>query len=53
MFSIKHDKNFVYSVITVSELTEPITEGSTLEELMYIWANHTAIPFIRFLRKEN
>ena len=49
MFSIKHDKNFVYSVITVTELTEPITKGNTLEELMYIWANGTAIPYIKHL----
>ena len=52
MFSIKHDKNFVYSVITVSELTEPITKGNTLEKLMYIWANGTAIPFITFLHSD-
>ena len=49
MFSIKHDKNFVYSVITVSELTEPITKGDTLEKLMYIWANWTAIPYLNHL----
>ena len=51
MFSITHDKNFVYSVITVSELTQPITKGNTLQELMYVWANMTAIPFIEHLAR--
>ena len=49
MFTVAYDKNFVYSTIMVSELTQPITKGNTLQELMYIWANVTAIPYIKHL----
>ena len=48
MFTVTHNKNFVYSLITVTELTEPITKGNTLQELMYIWANETAIPYLNW-----
>ena len=51
MFTVTHDKDFVYSIITVTELTDPITKGNTLQELMYIWANETAIPYLNWFQK--
>ncbi len=50
MFTIAHDKHLVYSLIKVKELTKPLfKEEELLEDLMFIWANSTAIPYIEYL----
>lgn len=50
MFRIVHDKHLVYSLIKVSELKKPLLQGEQpLEDLMFLWANKTAIPYIEHL----
>ena len=52
MFSIiSHDRK-VYSLIKVTELTKPVfSEEGVIEELIFLWANKTAIPFIKHLER--
>ena len=50
MFQIIHDKHLVYSVIKVTKLTRPIfQENDLIENLMFLWANETALPYIDWL----
>ena len=50
MFQIIHDKHLVYSLIKVSKLTRPLLQGEQpIEDLMFLWANKTAIPYIKHL----
>ena len=50
MFQIIHDKHLVYSVIKVTKLTRPIfQENDLIENLMFLWANKTALPYIKWL----
>ncbi len=50
MFEIAHDNCFVYSIINVIGLTKPIFKGEQpIEDLMFIWANQTAIPYLNHL----
>ena len=56
MFQIIHDKHLVYSLIKVRELKKPLFQGEQpIEDLMFLWANQTAIPYIKYLwyRPEN
>ena len=48
MFVIAHDGLFVYSIITVTEIKGSLKD-ETIEELMFIWANQTAIPYLNWL----
>ena len=48
MFAIAHDGLFVYSIITVTEMKGSLKD-ETIEELMFIWANGTAIPYLNHL----
>ena len=50
MFVIAHDGLFVYSIITVTEIKGSLKD-ETIEELMFIWANQTAIPYLRNLAR--
>ena len=51
MFQIAHDNCFVYSIINVIGLTKPIFKGEQpIEDLMFIWANQTAIPYLNRLK---
>jgi len=50
MFQIIHDKHLVYSVIKVTKLTRPIfQENDLIENLMFLWANKTVLPYIKHL----
>ena len=50
MFSIIHDRYLVYSLIKVTKLTRPIFKGrQPIEDLMFLWANKTALPYIKWL----
>jgi hypothetical protein len=50
MFRIVHDKHLVYSLIKVTKLTKPLLKGEQpIEDLMFLWANKTALPYIRHL----
>ena len=50
MFQITHDRNLVYSLIKVTKLTRPILKGrQPVEDLMFLWANKTALPYIKWL----
>ncbi|KKM26819.1 hypothetical protein LCGC14_1580930 [marine sediment metagenome] len=50
MFQITHDKHLVYSVIKVTKLTRPIfQEEQPIEDLMFLWANKTVLPYIKHL----
>ena len=50
MFQIIHDKHLVYSVIKVTKLTKPIfKEDDLIENLMFLWVNKTALPYIKWL----
>ena len=50
MFPITHDKHLVYSLIKVTKLTEPLLQKEQpIEDLMFLWANTTAIPYIKYL----
>ena len=48
MFQIAHDGLFVYSLIEITEIKDFLKE-ETIEELMFIWANQTAIPYLNYL----
>jgi len=48
MFQIAHDETFVYSLIKISEIKNSLKE-ETIHELMFIWANGTALPHIKHL----
>ncbi len=48
MFQITHDRNLVYSLIKITEIKVKLEE-ETIEELMFLWANKTAIPYIEWL----
>lgn len=50
MFEIAHDGLFVYSIITITEIKGSLKE-ETIEELMFLWANQTAIPYIKHLQQ--
>ena len=51
MFQIIHDKHLVYSVIKVTKLTRPIfQENDLIENLMFLWANKTVLPYLRGLK---
>jgi len=47
MFLINHDKDFVYSTINVTHKNR--IDDKLTEQLMWIWANETAIPYIEHL----
>ena len=50
MFSIISHKRKVYSIIRVTELTKPVfSEEGVIEELMWLWANKSAISYIEHL----
>jgi len=49
MFTINHDKNFVYSKILVKHNNPKINDDLT-QKLMWIWANETAIPYIEWMK---
>lgn len=50
MFQIIHDRYLVYSLIKVTKLTRPILQGEQpIEDLMFLWANRTALPYIEYL----
>ncbi len=49
MFQIAHDGLFVYSLIEIREIKGPSLKEETIEELMFLWANKTAIPYIEFV----
>ena len=52
MFEIAHDNCFVYSIIEVSGLSKPLFKGEQpIEDLMFLWANKTAIPYLEYLWK--
>ena len=56
MFQITLDKDLVYSLIKVTKLTKPLLQGEQpIEDLMFLWANKTALPYIKHLwyRPEN
>ena len=48
MFQITHDRNLVYSLIKITEIKAKLEE-ETIEELMFLWANKTALPYIKWL----
>ena len=48
MFQITHDKHLVYSLIKITEIKVKLEE-ETIEELMFLWANKTAIPYMKHL----
>ena len=50
MFQITHNKTQVYSLITVTHTRKVISEES-IDGLMWIWANKTAIPYITHLKR--
>ena len=50
MFQIAHDNCFIYSIINIKGLTKPIFKGEQpIEDLMFIWANQTAIPYLNWM----
>ena len=49
MFQITHDRNLVYSLIKVTEIKTSSLKEETIEELMFLWANKTAIPYMKHL----
>ena len=49
MFQITHDGLFVYSLIEIREIKGPSLKEETIEELMFLWANKTALPYIKWL----
>ncbi len=50
MFPITHGKHLVYSLIKVTKLTRPLLQGEQpIEDLMFLWANETAIPYVNHL----
>ena len=48
MFQITHDRNLVYSLIKITEIKTKLEE-ETIEDLMFLWANKTALPYIKWL----
>ena len=48
MFQITHDRNLVYSLIKITEIKAKLEE-ETIEELMFLWANQTALPYMKHL----
>ena len=48
MFQIIHDQYLVYSLIKVTEIKVKLEE-ETIEELMFLWANKTALPYMKHL----
>ena len=51
MFAISHDGLFVYSLIEITEIKDFLKE-ETIEELMFIWANQTVIPYLNNLFRD-
>ena len=50
MFTITHDQTLVYLLILVKKLKRPIFQGEQpIKDLMFLWANQTAIPYIKYL----
>jgi len=49
MFQITHDRNLVYSLIKVTEIKTSSLKEETIEDLMFLWANKTALPYIKWL----
>ena len=45
MFQIAHDNCLVYSLIKITEIKVKLKD-ETIEELMFLWANKTAIPYM-------
>jgi len=50
MFLIHHNKHIVYSLIKIRKVKLPINEN-LIRQLMFIWANETAIPYIEWMRR--
>ena len=46
MFEIAHDNQFVYSLITVRDIISKNWFDKNIEDLMYLWSNQTAIPYL-------
>ncbi|KKN22413.1 hypothetical protein LCGC14_0915370 [marine sediment metagenome] len=49
MFQITHDNQFVYSLMRVTELTKSVIKEESIEDLMFLWANKTAIPYLKWM----
>ena len=49
MFHIAHDNCFAYSIITVREIKSKNWFDNIVEDLMFLWANETAIPYLNHL----
>ena len=50
MLQITHDKHLVYSLLKITEIKTKLEE-ETIEDLMFLWANKTALPYIKWLWK--
>ncbi len=49
MFQITHNKTLVYSQILVAHPTRKVIGEESIEDLMFLWANKTAIPYLKWI----
>lgn len=51
MFTIAHDNQFVYSIIEVKNIKTRNWFDKSIEDLMFLWANQTAIPYLNWMKQ--